>query len=431
MLESIRSKTSSFFFKVLLGLICITMVIFFGGDLFSGSSGGGSRVLLNVKGTKITSDQVERLTVLIVQQRPFSGDKSNNSPAHQAYLAGMRNQALGMIARDVLIEYWAKEFGIILPKAELKNQIIKDFSKPETGFDPEVFVAERDSYKRNFGYDFEAVSARSLEQQKIAEFFQKSQFESTKLQKQEYILNSTSYNFERIVIKPSELTKGIEVDPKELEKRLAQKIEEFQKNQKENLTANPDSASNQNQKSIDQNKQGATQEGQTEKAQDPKVSLKLDEKQKERLSKIAKGELQLELAKEKAKALSQKAWPLFKKGNVKALEKLGLKVEKKERITVGRAAAVLPSTVFDGHWPKIFRLTKENPYPEAPIVTGQAIYLFKLTDKKEPDLKKFAKLQEQKKKSATNIQGQLAFAFINPAFSQWFASELKKATDQE
>lgn len=115
-------------------------------------------------------------------------------------------------------------------------------------------------------------------------------------------------------------------------------------------------------------------------------------------------------------------WPLFVKNRLtdKDLKKHGL--NKKE---TGLISLPEGKTLFFGENQhealiQLFSLSKENPFPNQPLTTGNNTYLFKFIEKVTPSKEEFKKIKEETKQELKN---QLANLF----YRRWYMDRIEKA----
>lgn len=270
-------------------------------------------------------------------------------------LAG-ETKKLGLRISDKELSQAIKNHPQVLTLGEFNNKTYQEVFRP--------------SFRYTTGIEFEAWIKKALLAQKVTTLFEKSILISKKDIQTQYEIENTKIKLKRITLVPSLLAGDYKPSEEEIQKELQLKIE----SQKDNKTADEDSLKNQ-------------------------VIRELKEKE---------GNL-------RAQKLSAELWSLFKKGKLspKLIKKHKLRESEVAPTSLLKAEAFFLGTAPEESIVALFKLTKQNPYPEAPIRAGNNIFFFKLLDKTTPDPKDFPDDKALTQEMLTNN-------LMNQAFEKWY-----------
>lgn len=272
----------------------------------------------------------------------------------------------------------AKKLGLRISDQELSQAIKNHPQVLSLGeFDNKTYQEVfRPSFRYTTGIEFEEWIKKALLVEKTSDLFKKSIFISEKDIKTQYEIENTKIKLKRITIVPSLLV----ADYTPSEKDILKEIEQMTELQKEN-----------------------------------KIT---DEKS---FRDEAVRELKNKEAFIRAQKLSVELWPLFKKGK---LSSQLIKKHKLRELEVAPTSLLKAETFFLGTAPEesivaLFKLTKQNPYPQTPLQVGKNIFFFKLLDKTMPNPKDFPDDKALTQEMLTNN-------LMNQAFERWYQLVLSR-----
>ncbi len=141
MLRGIRTATSNWFGKIVMGVIVAFLVVSFAiwgiGDVFQGS---GTSTVAEVGETEISVDQFRQLYNDRLQQ--IARQVGRPITPSQARAAGIENQILGTLISEAVLDEHARQLGLGISQAEVARQIRREpaFHGPNGQFDQQRFL---------------------------------------------------------------------------------------------------------------------------------------------------------------------------------------------------------------------------------------------------------------------------------------------------
>lgn len=371
MLDILRKKASSLITKVLLGLIAVVFIFFFGSQSLRGPT-QGDRTLAEVNGYPIKEGTVNGLLRLQKEVNPIY----RNLP--ESFEPQLRQGILfNLIDSRVALEA-AQKIGLRVTDEEIADVIRKDQSLWKDGaFDFRYYHEQfRPGYQSRYGIDYENQMKRELLLNKLRNLFAQATFIADQEVKDYDLINQTRIKLKRIEIDPKKLAREYTPPKEEVDKIFAEQ-------------------STQSNKVLDQAKSPEEDD-----AEDPlRQQIERDLKEKGGLAQ--------------AEQLSGELWPLFTKNQLSEQKLKEYNLSDRE---IPFVSLTNPESLFPGAEKnleivlELFSLTKKNPFPKHPIKIGNQSYFFKLIDKEKPEAEKTADVSEQNKKEMTE---QLITRFYN------------------
>lgn len=244
MLDFLRNKKDSWIIKIILGVIILAFVIFFGSDTLRQGSGNPYASPAKVNGVEINRIQFEREALTLADR--YGIDLNNHKEEDQQKHDFIFQMALNNLIQEELVLQDIKKLGLKTSKKELQNFILKDPNTfdPETNkFDFEWYRQEfLPDYKLRFGISYEKNISDNLLLQKLTSAIQKitaSLNQSSEI-KQTYFLQNTKYNFSviRVSQHPDPKKEKLPKDIKETDEAPVFKDKATQKKLADQIFAN-------------------------------------------------------------------------------------------------------------------------------------------------------------------------------------------------
>lgn len=369
MLEILRRNASSWMTKVILGLLSLVFIFFFGSTTMR-SDRKASDTLVEVDGYPILESTLSGL---------LRQNKENN-PAYKdlpkEYEDILRTQLLEQLINTYILSENAKKLGFRVTDAELATFIKENPNLQVDGkFNFDYYHNQfLPAIKQRYGIDFEKETRNNILIDKLRKSFREGIFVSTQMAETVFERENTRIKVEKIEINPFSINSDYTPSETEIEAELS-KLDKTDMNDEE-LS---------NQKKM--------------------ITAKL--KEKDSLAKAEK--------------IANDLWPLFKKGklNKEKLEKNSLKKREIPFVDITQSSRIIPNLDDDKLISQLFSLTEKKPYPEKIIRNGNSFFLIKLIEKKVPDYKKFTEEKDQ-------IIERLKTEIANQNFQFWFEAIKEK-----
>jgi len=200
MLDVIRRQSASLAVKIILGLIVIVFVFFFGSSSLRQDS-NARQTAATVNGETISSRLVNGM---------YEFQKDNNPLYKQlpeALQANLKQNILNSLIEDALLTSYAKKMGLRVSNEELASEIrqnpqfIKDGKFDLNGYN-NVF---RPGFLGTYGIDYEAWVRKSKLREKLEEVFKDGFFVSDAYIAEQALLEGTTYKFKYVLINKGDL----------------------------------------------------------------------------------------------------------------------------------------------------------------------------------------------------------------------------------
>ena len=142
MLETLRRISKGWIMKVILGLLALTFVVFFGSSNFSGSGGTSGRTantVVEVADVDFSINQISREFNAQIQQ--ISRASGQQIDLQSPIAASILEQAISGVVNRTLYEVAARDLGVAASNLAVQDAIrrIPAFNSPNGGFDTSLF----------------------------------------------------------------------------------------------------------------------------------------------------------------------------------------------------------------------------------------------------------------------------------------------------
>ncbi|WP_158783296.1 peptidylprolyl isomerase [Pantoea sp. BAV 3049] len=125
MMDNLRAASNHVVLKIILGLICLSFILTGVGNYLIGGNGDYAA---KVNGQEISRAQLERaFSSERSRQQQQLGDQFSQLASNPAYLQQVRQQALSQLIDERLLDQYAKDLGLAISDAQIKQAI---FSQP-------------------------------------------------------------------------------------------------------------------------------------------------------------------------------------------------------------------------------------------------------------------------------------------------------------
>lgn len=327
MLDILRRNASSWIIKVLLGLICLVFIFFFGSSALRGPQ-QSTQSIAEIDGHPIATRQAQGLVRLIKDSDPIY---QNLPPEYDQRLL---QSAIQTLIENFLVEREALKLGVRIPdkqvsaliranpeqeRSYLGPTVMRDGSLWAKGqFDANLYKERfRPGYHNRYGFDYEAEVRGGLVRKPLRDLFADGVWLHDQEIAFERLLESTQLTVERVAFSADKI----------LEKMIS---------------AMPPSTDNESQ------------------------ALPTFQ------------DAQAEIAR-----LTKAYWPKFLSGqlNKDTLADQGIELKTLEDISLKSATRLLDGQMDKAALAMVFSLSEDRTIPQAPITVGDTTYFFKLINK--------------------------------------------------
>lgn len=368
MLDIVRKHSSSWIVNLLLFLIVLVFIFFFGSSAIRSNVTHSGNTEATVDGEPITTKTVNGLFALQQESNP----SLKNLP--EPLVKQVRSQVLNEVIESKVSENAATKMGIRVSNEELAHSIRQTGGLNGTGkFDQKYYVEEfLPAYRDNYGLNFEDFMRQSLIQEKLKNLFVNSVVISDAAVRERFNAENNRVTLKVVHIPSGAFTKAFTPDAAALAKEI-----ELQK-----------------------------QAGRSE----------------EDAKKFAEHTLKETEGAKRAKALSDEYWPQFTQDKLTkaALDKNKLTEQEFKNISLGDSTSIMgrPLTLEESQ--SIFNLSETKRFPDKPIESGGSYYFIKLVSKTQASPEEFEKAKGTLK---AEMQNQIA----GQTYSRWYSAEAQKA----
>ncbi|MBU4484246.1 SurA N-terminal domain-containing protein, partial [bacterium] len=214
-------NAASWMIKVLLGMIVLSFIFFFGYSRISKSAGKG--IVASVNGDPIYMSEYQMTLENIFQ---FYKNLYTDQELPEYLVQSIKHGALRQLIHNRLLNQLADSLGIKVTDLELREEIIKSPIFVRDGkFDKEFY---RNTYipyfKSKYNIDFEKIRRDEIQLTKIRKLFTDGQKTSPLEALQEYQIKNTKWTFESVEIDPQALVNDKVVENTDEVKNIAKEL---------------------------------------------------------------------------------------------------------------------------------------------------------------------------------------------------------------